>query len=214
MKKYNQTFLLVYSVIVSMAFIGTVLMAFKQGIPTHQIVKELEAEQIKIVEPDGTVRLLLSNRKRFPGTSMTVNGKVVTEERPQAGMIFYNDEGAENGGLIFGGKKNSKGQVIDAGGSLSFDRYAGNQEIQLVGVNDSENRFAGLSVSDSDPTTKKNPSRIWVGRDKTGSSEVALMDSTGKKRLILKVAADGKSSISFLDAQGKEVNAFTPSNKN
>ncbi|WP_158798818.1 hypothetical protein [Pedobacter sp. L105] len=212
MKKYNQTFLFVYSLLVTIAFTGTVFMAFKQA-PSQLKVKELEAEQIKIVEPDGTVRLLLSNRKRFPGTSMTVNGKLVTEERPQAGMLFYNDEGAENGGLIFGGKKNVKGQVIDAGGSLSFDRYAGNQEVQLVGVNDSENRFAGLRISDSHPDTKKDPSRIWVGRDEQGNSEVALMDSIGKKRLVLKVEANGKSSISFLDAQGKEVNSFTPTNK-
>ncbi len=213
MKKYNQTFLFVYSLVVSIAFIGTVLRVFKQHASTHQIIKELRAEQIKIVEPDGTVRLLLSNRKRFPGTSMTVKGKIVTEERPYAGMLFYNDEGAENGGLIFGGKKNDKGQVINAGGSLSFDRYAGNQEVQLIGVNDTENRFAGLSISDSHPDTYENPSRIWVGRDEKGNSEVALMDSAGKRRLVLKVAADGQSSISFLDAHGKEVNAFTPVNK-
>ncbi len=137
----------------------------------------------------------------------------MTEERPYAGMLFYNDEGAENGGLIFGGKKNVKGQVINAGGSLSFDRYAANQEVQLIGVNDSENQFAGLSISDSHPDTKRDASRIWVGRDEKGNSEVALMDSTGKRRLVLKVAADGKSSIRFLDAHGKEVNAFTPVNK-
>jgi len=210
MKKYNQAFLFAYSLIVSIAFITTVLVAFKQPASTRQIIKELRAEQIKIVEPDGTVRLLLSNRKNFPGTSATVNGKTVTEERPQAGMIFYNDEGAENGGLIFGGKKNKMGKVIDAGGSLSFDRYGGNQEVQLAGVNDSENRFAGLSISDSDPATKKNPSRIWVGRDEKGNSEVALMDAAGKRRLVLKVAAGGQSSIIFLDALGKEINAFAP----
>ena len=155
MKKFNETFLFCYSLIVTAAFIATVLMAFTNKTPGKQVFKEIKAQQIRIVEPDGTVRMLLSNRKLFPGTSYTQNGKIIKEERPQAGMIFYNDEGAENGGLIFGGKKNAAGKVVNAGGSLSFDRYGGNQEVQLIGVNDSEDRFAGLNVSDSHPDTKK-----------------------------------------------------------
>jgi hypothetical protein len=38
------------------------------------------------------------------------------EARPQGGMIFYNDEGTENGGLIFSGRKNDKGQIVDSAG--------------------------------------------------------------------------------------------------
>lgn len=155
MKKFNQRFLFVYSIIVSAVLIRAVIILYKESDSSYKQVKELVAQQIKIVEPDGTIRLLLSNRNLFPGTSMTVNGKIISEERPQAGMLFYNDEGAENGGLIFGGHKNNKNKVVDAGGSLSFDRYAGNQEVQLIGVNDSENRFAGLRISDSNPSTKK-----------------------------------------------------------
>jgi hypothetical protein len=68
-----------------------------------------------------------------------------------AGVVFYNDEGSENGGLIFGGRKNAKGEVVDSGGALSFDRYDGNQEVQLIGVHDKEDRFAGLIVADSPP---------------------------------------------------------------
>ncbi|WP_294219597.1 hypothetical protein [uncultured Chryseobacterium sp.] len=213
MKKFNQRFLFVYSIIVSAVLIGAVIILYKQSDSSYKQVKELVAQQIKIVEPDGTIRLLLSNRILFPGTSMTVNGKIISEERPQAGMLFYNDEGAENGGLIFGGHKNNKNKVVDAGGSLSFDRYAGNQEVQLIGVNDSENRFAGLRISDSNPSTKKNPSRIWVGRDKKGVAEIALMDSLGKKRLVFKVAADGQSSINFLDDQEREISQLTPVKK-
>jgi hypothetical protein len=37
---------------------------------------------------------------------------------------------------------------VDSGGSLSFDRYEANQVVQLIGVDDDENRFAGLSVTD------------------------------------------------------------------
>ena len=58
------------------------------------------------------------------------------EARPQAGMIVYNDEGTENGGLIFSGKKNDKGEIVDSGASLSFDRYGAGQTVQLAGVDD------------------------------------------------------------------------------
>lgn len=51
-------------------------------------------------------------------------------------MLFYNDDASENGGLIFSGSKNGKGEVVDSGVSLSFDRYGGKQEVNLIGVND------------------------------------------------------------------------------
>jgi hypothetical protein len=98
-----------------------------------------------------------------------VRGKEQSFSRPQAGMIFYNDEGSENGGLIFSGHRNEKGDVVDSGGSLSFDKYADNQIVQLAGVDDKEDKFAGLIVSD-------NNHRIWVGRDEKGDATVTLMD--------------------------------------
>jgi hypothetical protein len=39
-------------------------------------------------------------------------------------MIFYNNEGTENGGLIFGGRRDADGNVVDSGGSLSFDNWS------------------------------------------------------------------------------------------
>jgi len=66
-------------------------------------------------------------------------------------MLFYNDEGSENGGLIFGGRRDGHGDVVDSGGSLSFDRYNANQVVQLLGVDDKDNHMAGLAVSDSQP---------------------------------------------------------------
>jgi hypothetical protein len=105
----------------------------------------------------------------LPG--IIINGKEQPFARPQAGMIFYNDEGSENGGLIFGGHRNAKGEVVDSGGSLSFDKYGANQIVQLLGVDDKEDRFAGLSVTDS-LTGTENRRRIWIGRDEDGCPSV------------------------------------------
>ena len=117
-------------------------------------------------------------------------------------MIFYNDEGSENGGLIFGGKKDAKGNVVNSGGSLSFDKYDANQIVQLIGVDDSEDRFAGLIVSDSHTGTDIRR-RIWIGRDDSGTASLAMMDANGKKRILIEVRPDGTPSMTFLDGNGK-----------
>lgn len=140
-------------------------------------------------------------------SGIIVKGKEESFERPQAGILFYNDEGAENGGLIFGRRQNEKGEVVDSGGSLSFDKYGANQIVQLAGVDDKEDKFAGLMVWDSHMgTDTRRP--VWVGRDDEGKASVALMDKNGKKRLLMEVAADGTPSLTFLDANGKVTNHF------
>ena len=91
------------------------------------------------------------------------------------------------------GHKNEKGEVIDFGGSLSFDKYGSSQIVQL----------AGLSVSGYDGGARSQ--RIWVGRDANGDATVALKDAKGRNRILLNVTADGAASISFLNADGKVV---------
>jgi hypothetical protein len=169
--------------------------------------QEITVQRINVVEPDGTLRMIISNHARLPG--IIVHGEERPFPRPQAGMLFYNDEGSENGGLIFGGRRNAKGEVVDSGGSLSFDKYEANQIVQLAGVDDKEDRFAGLIVTDS-PKAGESRRRIWVGRGEDGAATVALMDSDGKKRIVMEVGADGTPHLLFLDANGKVTNQITP----
>ena len=211
MKKNNQTFLFIYSILATLFLIFVFLFVLR---PQNSIktFDQIQAQQIRIVEPDGTLRMIISNSKELPG--VIVHGKEVEKiDRSQAGMLFYNDEASENGGLIFSGSKNTKGEVVNSGVSLSFDRYGGKQEVNLIGVNDKDNKFAGLSISDSRPGERKTPDRVWVGRNDDGSSEMALMDTSGKKRIILKVLENGQSSLTFLDDKGNILNSFTPTQK-
>jgi hypothetical protein len=124
-------------------------------------------------------------------------------------MIFYNDEATEVGGLIFGGHRNAQGEIVDSGASISFDRYEANQIVQLIGVDDKENRFAGLAVGDS-PSGSVVNRRIWLGRGKDGIATLALMDGSGKKRLLMQVTEDGTARFSLLDADGKVVQELLP----
>lgn len=211
MKKISQTILFIYSIFATLLLVFVFLYVLKnQG--SVKSFDQIQAQQIRIVEPDGTLRMIISNSKKLPG--VIVHGKEVEQvDRPQAGMLFYNDEASENGGLIFGGSKNAKGEVINSGGSLSFDRYGAKEEVNLIGVNDKDNKFAGLSISDSKPGEIKTSNRIWVGRNQEGSAEISLMDSAGKKRIEFKVLENGQSSINFLDTSGKIIYSLTPTKK-
>src|SRR5258707_14527696 len=63
--------------------------------------EEIDVERINVVEKDGTLRLVISNKARAPDA--VVSGKTYPRgggNRP--GFIFCNDEGNETGRLIYG----------------------------------------------------------------------------------------------------------------
>lgn len=196
-----QKFLVAYSAVVSTVLLSVVLIgAKKSGISEFD---ELRVHRIDVVEPDGTLRMVISNHNKLPPVIIKGKEQKMMEERPQAGMLFYNDEGTENGGLIFGGRKNEKGEVVDSGGSLSFDKYGAGQIVQLAGVDDKDNQFAGLAVS-------QGGQRIWIGHGNTGFASVSLTDANGKKRIVMQVGPDGTPSLGFFDAAGNLVQELAP----
>ena len=202
MNNAMQKGLIIYSSAISTAALALLLMGAKSQ---PRQFDEISVHRLDVTEPDGTLRMVISNKDRLP--PVIIKGKErpeMGEARPQAGMIFYNDEGTENGGLIFSGRKNDKGKIVDAGASLSFDRYGAGQTVQLAGVDDDENHFAGLQVNDS------GGQRVWAGRGADGLATVSLAGTDGKERLRLQVSADGKGSIVFLDAKGKVVQELAP----
>jgi len=86
--------------------------------------KEIDVERINIVEEDGTLKLALFNSNRL------TRGKSDREGQGRiAGMLFYNEDGYECGGLVYMGKKTPEGQ--DAGSGLVLDQYRQDQTIAL-----------------------------------------------------------------------------------
>ncbi|MGH9328107.1 MAG: hypothetical protein ACRD2B_15670 [Terriglobia bacterium] len=186
----------------------TTMLLGRAAKPSSATFDEITVHRINVVEPDGTLRMIISNHSSFPG--LITRGRERPYPRPFAGMLFYNNEGSEQGGLVFGGHMNGRGQVVDSGGSLSFDKYGeASQIVQLAGVADVHDRFAGLAVRGY---TSKGVSsqRVWVGRDGSGTASVALMDAQGRKRIVMQVLKDGTASLSFLNGQGKIVKQITP----
>ncbi len=116
-------------------------------------------------------------------------------------MLFYNDEATENGGLIFGGQKDAKGNIVDSGGALSFDKYGSRGQLaQFAGVDDKDDQFSGMTVNDSSPDALKR--RLWIGKDKNGASSVALMDANGCA-----------AKLTFYDESGKPMQEISPSKR-
>jgi hypothetical protein len=199
MTKRGERFLVAYCVLSSTALAAVLLMGAARPAQTFD---EITVHRINVAEPDGTLRMVISDKARLPG--VIVKGKEQPKvDRPQAGMLFYNDEGSENGGLIFGGRRTERGEVADAGGSLSFDKYGASEVVQLAGVDDAVNKFAGLTIKDTQR-------RIWVGRRDDGIASVSLMDVQGRRRIALEVAASGEPSLRFFDDKGQVIQTLAP----
>ncbi|MGA7437067.1 MAG: hypothetical protein WBW32_02935 [Luteibacter sp.] len=201
----GQRFLVIYSGVLTAVFAVSMLTGFARNpVATFD---EINVQRINVREPDGTLRMVLSDSAKLPG--VIIKGKEQAKvDRPQAGMIFFNDEGTENGGLIFGGKRDAHGDVVDSGGSLSFDRYGANQVVQLIGVDDKDNSMAGLAVSDSEEGGN-GQRRIWVGKSRDGAATLSMTDAAGHERIQMKVPPKGAPEIAFLDTDGKVVKTLS-----
>lgn len=150
---------------------------------------EITVERINVVERDGTVRLVISNNARSPG--IVAHGHRLRPDGTRgAGIMFYNDEGAENGGLHFGGRRGQNGSV-GAGAALAFDRYDQDQVVSLSYNEGSGTHTAGLSVIDR-PSTPILPLAERV------SAMTALPD--GPEKLSARHALDSLSAIGAFGA--------------
>jgi hypothetical protein len=196
-----------------------------------QRLEELTVQRLNVVDTNGTLRLVLSNKERMhPGV---VDGKTINRSRPVAGLLFFNDVGDEVGGMTFTGQEVNGQARANAG--LMFDQWKQDQTIGIQYSEEQGQRSAGLHVWDrsdtqriselierlnaanaiQDPTARSaavqaarasappGHQRLFVGKDRNRASVVTLADANGKARLVLKVDADGAASIEFLDADGK-----------
>lgn len=108
---------------------------------------EITVGRINIVEPDGTKRLVISNKAQFPGSFEKGKEIARPDRRNFAGMIFVNDEGTENGGLIQRGSISADGK-IDSGVSLTFDRFRQDQAMQLINTDSDAHQMTALIIND------------------------------------------------------------------
>lgn len=187
----------------------------------------IDVQRINVVEPDGTVRMVISDKARFPGA--IIQGKEYPFDRRTAGMLFFNDEGTENGGLIFGGQRNKDG-TVSSYGHLSFDRYDQDQELNLEYLQDGTGQSTKLAFLDQPSwpitdvlrlprgqwahfaaTHARGTPRLMMSRAGDGSVSLGLKDEQGHTRILIQVAADGTPVIELLDRSGRIVSRLSQS---
>ena len=110
----------------------------------------ITVQRINVVEPDGKLRMVLTNNNRIPG--IIVNGHEYADygnRKPTtaAGILFYDAEATESGGLTFGGRQDEQGR-ISRFGHLGFDRYNQDQMLTISAADDGTNHRAEIKFID------------------------------------------------------------------
>lgn len=204
-------FLKRYAIASTTVLLGLGIVAFRRPARPEKFT-EIDVERINVVEPDGKYRMVISNRPRSIGP--------IYKERPfgypgggRPGIIFFNDEGTENGGLTFTGKQGSDGR-FQASTHMSFDQFDQDQVLNLDYSDDNGRRLVGISMLDraqvdihdmvaerdsiraiADATARNAALRRWAG-PRNGVPLQAQRVFLGRDR-------DRSSTLRLSDAEGR-----------
>ena len=196
-----------------------------------KIAKHIRAERVDIVEADGTMKMSLFNSTNIPPALMDGEDMLPGHRQGDgtSGILFFNTEGDECGGLVFGSQKNQDGSYR-SGLSLTFDQYKNDQVIQLLCEEDNDGKSYGFLISDrnsahiketialgkaisetDDPEEKKrlitkineqNVLRMRAGKFRDGSVGVNLYGKNGEPRMRIYIDTDDNPRFELIDADG------------
>lgn len=230
----SRGFLAAYAGFLTCVFVLATLYGFGRA-AINQTFDEITVHRINVVEPDGTIRLVLTNTASSPGIYIKNKEYPHPRGRKSAGLLFFDEEGTEDGGLAYGIEKDKDGRVAGSEGHLSFDQYMQDQIFTIDAGRDGDKKFSLLRMDDRGdyPITDaleavaritKLPKdqqeaefkkfvathpgdhpRVILGRARDGGSILQLKDAEGRDRIVLRVAPDGTPKLQFLDASGKVV---------
>ena len=232
MSPLSQRFLVVYSGVLTLALATVVLGGFALHSRDHVIRDEITVQRLNIVEPDGTLRMVISDQARLPGAY--VKGKEYShDERKAAGALFYDNEGTETGGLIYGSVLGKDGRFAEARVHLGFDQDEQDQVFAVDAGREGDKKFSTLRINEVGDYSileaihanerigrlpedqreaewgkfaKGHPgdhTRVLLGRTDDQAAVLKLKDRSGHDRILLQVGADGTPVIQLLDVNGK-----------
>lgn len=157
----------------------------------------MDAEKITIKDDTGKNRVVIANTKYIPDP--IVGGKTFQRAYKPAGLIFYDKNGDERGGLAITDNEETN---LNA---LSFDY----QNADAIGIlaqdNKHDNYFrAGLFITDKDLSGKPgyNIDRINLMTE-NGNASLIMKDHNEVPRIVLKVDSLGNPTIQMFDENGK-----------
>jgi hypothetical protein len=206
--------------------------------PARATFAEIDVQRINLREPDGTLRWVISNSARAPGIYMRGVERPHPSGRRTAGMLFFNEEGTENGGMTWSGQRGADG-LVSGGGHLRFEQYEQDQVIQLTQNEQNGRRWAAMVVNDRPDTPLDfdlarrisampegaertaaiqrvmsegtfGRQRVWVGKTRDRESAVLLSDAMGRPRIRMPLAPVGTAALDFLPDPGAVDRSLTP----
>jgi hypothetical protein len=225
-----------HAVVSTLALALVVAAAFAQPERPRNL-GEITVERINVVDADGTLRLVIANKDRMhPGV---IGGKTLVRPRPYAGFIFFNDQGDEAGGLTLRGREGNGRRDADAGimfDQLGQDQTIGfeygeqngrrsaafkvwdRSDAPLADLVEALNRAQAIpdpearaaAIARARAAAPPSAQRVFVGKTAERAATVLLADAQGRNRLALRVEADGRASIDFLNADGGVMQRLGP----
>jgi hypothetical protein len=154
---------------------------------------------------------------------------------PNQNHLFFDDEGTENGGLIYGLSKDQNGHIIGNDVHLSSGQYMQDQIFTIDAGRNGQQKYSELTMQDRGDYSilevfeaidriSKVPrgqqasewkkfrashtgdhTRVVLSRSTDGASALPLKDAEGRDRIVLRVAPDGTPKLHMLNADGKVV---------
>lgn len=235
MKKSN-LLLKLYSITLTFIFGYFIISGFKTD-DLEKKFDEITVERINIVEPDGKLKMVISNsQKQHPGM---FDGEIIMERERPPGIIFFNEEQDEVGGLIYqGNKKDGAGMV------LSFDQYKNDQVMQLqyqrsksgsqqygVNIRDRSEKFTLPRLISTMDSLKKqgvsdnqkmmeimkemndgNPfsaQRLFTGKNFDEQVGMFIKDEFGNNRINIYINENNEPKFQILDKNGNVIKELT-----
>lgn len=178
----------------------------------------LTVERLEIVEPDGSPALVLANSQR-PAVA-TIDGHVLMdgqeeERRGFPSIIFFDGQGDEVGGMLFGVRETPGG--YQAVRHLSLDANDHDQTVVLAHYQDPEGSTSGLRISDR-PARSLLDSLAQLGLSAGASREqlqaaieqlpedgreARLRELYGTDRAFFGSTHSGEASLTLRDGEGR-----------
>jgi hypothetical protein len=198
----------------------------------------LVVHRIDVVDRSGKLAMVLTDHDDFPAPIM--NGKTGhrTSGGDENGIVFYNQDGNEQGALIWDGRVRTKdgAQSVNV---LSLDTADSDQLMQLYNGTNGGKHAAALVAWDlpagsfvlrdrmrAELAKTRDPAqrsairrryreqgiygfdRFFAGYGEDDVSQVALSDGRGRVRAKLSVSKAGEAQLVFLNAAGQVVASY------
>ncbi len=197
------------------------------------IIPEITTERLNIVGKDGNKYVVLSNPEKQ--ALATINGKPVNPEETErnvAGLLFFNEDGDEIGGLVYGIDSTDSYQLLtfdqrknDQIMALRKDEYLENGEWKKqygLLLQERSEKQSNIIVSELNDIRKIEdsilrekeydkfynnpenlaPQRLFIGRTYSENVGLFLMDKNNKPRLQIYLDENGEPHIESFDEKG------------